>query len=120
MCFGLGAWSHCGSALGTSSATTLQCPGPGVVDPTGIGVWVETRFDLAPYLGQRMRVRWIGSTWEFDLSGSSYTEIGSGWETTTHDDGWWLDNVSVTGVITSQTAPTPDNDTMPGGGGTCP
>jgi hypothetical protein len=90
-----------------------------VVDPTGVGVWVESRFDLAPYLGQRMRVRWIASTWEFDPFGSSYFEIGDGWETTTHDDGWWLDNISVTGVITQQTSPVPDTDTQPGGG-SCP
>jgi len=122
-CYPLGAWSHCGSARGTTSTNTFQCPGPGVVDPTGTGVWVETRFDLASFVGQRVRLRWIGSTWEFDAFSSSYYEVGNGWSTTEQDDGWWLDNISVTGVITSQgggAAQTPDNDQPPGGSQGCP
>ena len=123
-CYPLGAWSHCGSVRGTTSTSVNQCAGPGVVDPTGVGVWVETRFDLASFLGQRVRLRWIGSTWEFDAITSSYYEIGAPWSGTLQDDGWWLDNISVTGVITSQgggqATPTPDNDQGPGGPPGCP
>jgi hypothetical protein len=117
MCFPLGAWSHCGSVRGTTSTTVADCAGPGVLDPTGTGVWVETRFNLANFLGQRVRLRWIGSTWDFDGTSSSYFEVGPGWSSTLQDDGWWLDNISVTGVITSQTTPAPDNDRPPRGGG---
>jgi hypothetical protein len=119
-CYPLGAWSHCGSARGTTSASTFQCAGPGVVDPTGTGVWVETRFNLAAYLGQRVRLRWIGSSWDFDAFSSSYYEVGAGWNGTQQDDGWWLDNISVTGVITSQTTPNSDNHQPPGGSQGCP
>ena len=119
-CFPLGAWSHCGNPRGTVSANTFDCPGPGVVDPTGTGVWVETRFNLAAYLGQRVRLRWIGSSWEFDAFSSSYYEVGPGWSSTFQDDGWWLDNISVTGVITSQTTPNSDNHQPPGGSQGCP
>jgi hypothetical protein len=113
MCAPLGAWSSCGSVTGTSSATTLQCPGPGFVDPSGIGVWVETRFNLAGFLGQRIRVRWIGSSWVFDLNASSYYEYGGGWDRTGADDGWWLDNIRFTGTITEQLTPTPDEAPAP-------
>ena len=118
-CYPLGAWSDCGSVRGTTAGTVNSCAGPGTVDPTGIGVWVETRFDLASFVGQRVRVRWIGSTWEFDAYSSTYYEIGNPWSTVLHDDGWWLDNISVTGVITTQggggSTSSPDSDPSPGG-----
>ena len=121
ICTPLGAWSHCGNPRGTTTASGADCDGPGVVDPTGVGTWVETRFNLAGYVGQRVRLRWIGSTWQFDAFSSSYYEIGSTWSSTLQDDGWWLDNVSVTGAITSQTTPTPDGDRPPKGPGhQCP
>jgi len=120
ICYPLGAWSHCGSAQGTTSANVNQCAGPGVVDPSGVGVWVETRFDLASFIGQRVRLRWIGATWEFDSFTGSYYELGGTWSLTNQDDGWWLDNVSVTGVITSQTTPASDSDQPPGGSQGCP
>jgi hypothetical protein len=108
-------WSHCGSAHGTSASTTFQCPGPGEVDPSGTGVWVETRFDLNDFLGQRVRLRWVGSTWAFapGTGVGSYYEIGSGWSGTLYDDGWWLDDISLTGVVTSQVTPTVDNALAP-------
>ncbi|HET8947550.1 MAG TPA: hypothetical protein VFQ07_11265 [Candidatus Polarisedimenticolia bacterium] len=123
LCYALGAWSHCGSARGTTTASVGDCAGPGTVDPSGAGVWVETRFDLASFVGQRVRLRWIGSTWEFDAFSSSYYEIGPGWSQTLQDDGWWLDNISLTGVITRQGGggtSTPDNDPPPGGPPGCP
>ena len=119
-CFPLGAWSHCGSVVGTSSNTTVDCAGPGVVDPSGHGVWVETRFNLASYLGQRVRLRWIGSTWQFDAFSSSYWEIGASWSSTLQDDGWWLDDIKVSGVLTRQTTPNADNDAPPNPPKKCP
>jgi hypothetical protein len=118
ICAPQGAWSSCGSVRGTSPSTTLQCPGPGIVDPSGVGVWVETRFDLSRFLGQRIRVRWVGASWVFNLNASSYYEYGGGWDRTGADDGWWLDNLGVTGVVTRQTPATPDG--KPSVGGSCP
>jgi hypothetical protein len=121
MCTPLGAWSHCGNPRGTTTTSTFQCDGPGVVDPTGVGTWVETRFNLAAYVGQRVRLRWIGNSWDFDAFSSSYYELGGSWSQTLQDDGWWLDNIQVTGAITSQNTPTPDNDHPPKGQGhQCP
>ncbi|HEV8201824.1 MAG TPA: hypothetical protein VGS03_17565 [Candidatus Polarisedimenticolia bacterium] len=120
ICFPLGSWSHCGSARGTVNTAVGDCAGPGTVDPSGSGVWVETRFNLASYVGQRVRLRWIGATWEFDSFSDSYYEIGSGWNGTLQDDGWWIDNISVTGVLTSQTTPNTDNRQAPAGPPGCP
>ncbi|HXU13194.1 MAG TPA: hypothetical protein VN898_14665, partial [Candidatus Binatia bacterium] len=118
MCFPSGAWSFCGSTNGTTPATTNRCAGPGVVDPSGLGVWVQTKFNLAGFLGQRIRVRWIGTTWMFDSTAESYYQIGGGWASTDQDDGWWLDNIQVTGVLTGQRSLLPDVD--PGPPTSCP
>jgi len=118
MCFPQGAWAFCGSVYGTTPATTMRCAGPGVVDPSGVGVWVQTRFNLAGFLGRRIRVRWIGTTWMFDPTSESYYQVGGGWATTQVDDGWWLDNIQVTGVLTGQRSLLPDVD--PGPPTSCP
>jgi hypothetical protein len=110
LCYPLGAWSHCGSQVGTAITTTLQCLGPGELDPTGIGVWVQTKFNLSGFLGQRTRIRWIAETWNFANAESSYFEIGSGWDNTTQDDGWWLDDIEVRGTITQQVTPEADTE----------
>jgi len=117
MCFPEAAWSHCGSAGGTGSSQAFNCSG-GVVDPGGTGVWVQSKFDLASFLGQRIRIRWIANTWSLDNHSSSYWEFGPGWSDTPHDDGWWLDDIDITGVVTMQV--TPDPDTKPPVAGSCP
>jgi hypothetical protein len=118
MCFMQGAWSHCGSVRATAPASTGDCAGPGTLDPSNNGVWVETRFDLSSYIGQRIRIRWLGSSWGFDSTGDSYYEAGTAWQSNQFDDGWWLDNIGITGLITAQTPPLVDSDPPPGG--TCP
>jgi hypothetical protein len=114
LCYPLGAWSHCGSTVGTAPTTTLQCLGPGEVDPSGIGVWVQTKFNLSGFLGQRIRIRWIAETWNFANGESSYFEVGPGWDNTTQDDGWWLDDIQVRGTITVQNTPEADTADLTG------
>ena len=113
MCFPQGAWAFCGSVFGTSAATTNRCPGPGSLDPSGIGVWVESKFKLADYAGHRVRIRWIGSTWQFDAYSSAY-ELCSEWSGCLDtDDGWWLDNIKITGALERQMSTAPDLDQPP-------
>src|SRR5439155_7933262 len=110
MCFTQGAWSHCGSIRGTNTATVFNCDGPGVIDTAdGVGVWAKTSFSLKNYVGQRVRVRWIGASWVFDDASSSYFEVGPGWNTTLQDDGWWIDDIVVSGTIQTPTPPPIDN-----------
>ncbi|HUD71822.1 MAG TPA: thrombospondin type 3 repeat-containing protein, partial [Dongiaceae bacterium] len=119
ICYPLGAWSHCGSTLGTSPTTTVNCPGPGTVDPAGRGVWVQTRFDLHVYAGQRIRIRWIAETWNLGAGFDDYLQGGDfpTWSTSTDEDGWWLDDIVVSGAVESQVAPVPDTTPRTG---TCP
>ncbi|HEV8702312.1 MAG TPA: thrombospondin type 3 repeat-containing protein, partial [Candidatus Polarisedimenticolia bacterium] len=117
MCYPQGAWANCGTTYGTTPSTTGKfngCATSGVVDPSGVGVWVQTKFNLAGVLGQRIRVRWIGSTWMFDDTAESYYEMGLPWATTDSDDGWWLDNIKFTGAIEAQHSLLPDLAPPPG------
>jgi hypothetical protein len=116
MCWPQGVWASCGWPYDTSS--TRGCPGPGVPGATGGGNWVQTRFDLSPYLGQRVRIRWIGQSWEFNNAASSYQELGGTWEDLDTDDGWWIDDIRITGAIQQQITPNPD--TQAPFSGACP
>jgi len=118
LCFPQGAWSSCGSVRGTAIDAGSRCDGPGLLDPSGSGVWVESRFDLSPFLGQRIRIRWIANTWVFDDFTPHYNAAGGTWAGSPADDGWWIDDIRITGVITSQTTPVPDS--RPPSVGSCP
>ena len=76
---------------------TASFPVPGV--SPGAGVWVQTRFHLEPDLGQRIRLRWIAETWNFGPGFDTYYEFGGTWSNTTHDEGWWLDDIQLTGAV---------------------
>jgi len=106
MCFPEGAWSWCGSVRAQDPGTVNNCAGPGTLDPSGRGVWIQSKFNLADYLGNRVEIRWIGETWMFDATTNDYFSIG--WASGSAEDGWWLDNVELTGAITTQLTPIPD------------
>jgi len=58
-----------------------------VVDPSGTGVWVQSKFNLNGFLGQRrIRIRWIAATGRPAATRSTA-------RTNVFDDGWWLDNI---------------------------
>ncbi|MFQ5876510.1 MAG: S8 family serine peptidase [Acidobacteriota bacterium] len=116
MCFPLGVYSHCGTAWGTD--TTFQCPGPGFTGqttPSSGALWVRSRFSLANFLGQRVQIRWIAQGWEFDFDNPTqdYQTYGRGWDNSVHDDGWWVDDINISGAIVSQATPSADPDTPP-------
>lgn len=108
LCFPQGAWSSCGAVRGTTLAGGRECDGPGIADPSGSGLWVQTRFDLSSFLGQRIRLRWIAESWVFDEANPHYAAVGGSWGNNLDDDGWWLDDIRITGVVTSQSTPVVD------------
>ncbi|HEU4402165.1 MAG TPA: thrombospondin type 3 repeat-containing protein, partial [Candidatus Polarisedimenticolia bacterium] len=123
MCHPLGIWSHCGNAWG--KGTTYGCkdgtPKEGLTSPAGGAVWMQSKFNLANFIGSRIQIRWIGQGWEFDLNGPSedYQVYGKGWENSLHDDGWWVDDIKISGAITQQVSLVPDNNPTPPAS-TCP
>jgi hypothetical protein len=118
LCYPQGAWSRCGSTTGTVTTSVGNCTTPGVLDSYGHGVWAQTKFHLDPYQGQRIRIRWIGETWNFGAAVDSYRDIGSPvWSQNNNDDGWWIDDIAIIGAVTQQV--TPVADTTPRTG-SCP
>jgi len=107
MCFQQGVWARCGST-GLGSLPLGDCAGPGFADTDGTATWVQTKFHLAPYLGLRIRIRWIGTSWQWDDNADSYYQLGSGFNSQVNDDGWWLDNIELVGAIAEQRTPFPD------------
>ncbi|MFQ5878266.1 MAG: MopE-related protein, partial [Acidobacteriota bacterium] len=118
ICDRQGAWSHCGVDRAAGTYPNNDCSGPGFEDPAGFGLWAQSKFDLSQFLGQRVRIRWIGASWVFDRSASSYFEIGGGWDNLANDDGWWLDDIRIAG--TTQVPSLPALDSAPPPGGSCP
>ncbi|HYV20824.1 MAG TPA: thrombospondin type 3 repeat-containing protein [Verrucomicrobiae bacterium] len=116
MCFPNGVWSHCGNSR--DSTNTGQCVGPGEAGASGPGLWVQSKFALDNFLGQTVRIRWIAQSWEFDCCSSSYYELGSGWAPQLGDEGWWIDDIRVTGAL--QASALPPADTKAPGPGACP
>jgi hypothetical protein len=116
LCYPNGIWSHCGNSLDQTNPG--QCDGPGVEGLSGPGLWVQSKFSLANYLGQRVRIRWIAQSWEFDCCASSYYELGGGWAPQPNDEGWWIDDIKVTGALVDIAQPPPD--TKAPGPQTCP
>ena len=116
MCYPNGIWSHCGNSR--DATNTGQCEGPGFAGTSGVGLWVQSKFALDNYLGQTVRIRWIAESWEFDCCSSSYFELGGGWGPQTGDEGWWLDDIKITGALQSPGAVLAD--TKAPGPGTCP
>jgi len=85
--------------------------------PSTGALWVQSRFSLSSFLGQRVRIRWIAQAWEFDPTASSYEELGT-WVGTQGDEGWYLDDIKITGALQAQAPPLADTKTP--ALGTCP
>ncbi len=73
--------------------------GPGLPGIRGPGTWVQSKFDLNRYRGQRVRLRFVATSLEI---GTSLT-----WEQATSinpseaDDGWYIDDVRITQALTT-------------------
>jgi hypothetical protein len=114
MCFPEGVWSACGNPYGQETAHGCDSGPEGSILPGSLGtsLWVETKFSLADFVGQRFRIRWIAESWDFG-GVESYEEIGGSWSFSVGEDGWWIDDISIAGVIESQFTPDADLDINP-------
>jgi hypothetical protein len=134
MCLPSGVWAICGSPdttlTGGGPAPGALCewdanpPDPGV--PTGStmgsGLWVQSKFSLSNFAGQRVRIRWIAEAWDFACCNtSSYFELGSTWaQIPVGDEGWWIDDIAITGALEEQFGPLPDTPDAGDPPGSCP
>ena len=92
-------FTYMGSTEGAFSPSGLgYADGPGLSGFHGPGTWVETRFDLSRFKGRYVRIRFLAST--TSSLGSQSVTWEDGFVTNPHpgDDGWWIDNVTLSGV----------------------
>ncbi len=69
---------------------------------------------LSDYAGRRIRLRWVGQSWEFDSDSSSYQELGGSWNNFQGDEGWWVDDITLTGALSAPASFVPDSAPPPG------
>ena len=116
MCFPDRIWSHSGSVAGTDVLNIGQAQGPGVLGSLGDGVWVQSKFDLHLFRGQRVKFRWIGQSWEMSDGWDSYLEPpgqAAPFDLGTADDGWWIDSIQISCAVTAQSTPLVESTTIP-------
>jgi len=82
-----------------NEANVGNSDGPGLEGENGLGTWVESRFDLSAYEGQRILIRFISSGIKAG-TGETYEDIFM-WNPTPADDGWFIDDITVTGTMDS-------------------
>jgi hypothetical protein len=74
-------------------------PGAAGEGSLGIGTWVESKVDLAPLKGRRIKVRYLASSIKADQE--THEEYFGGMLGQWYDDGWWIDDVNVNNTLTS-------------------
>jgi hypothetical protein len=79
--------------------------GPGLRGSLGPGTWVEPRFSLDAYRGRRIRLRFLTSGWQ---AGEESWD-GPGPQDDSVDDGWWIDDVTITHTLMDPATVTVDD-----------
>ncbi len=73
--------------------------GPGLAGETGPGTWVEPRVDLGRYRGRGIRLRFLATS--LKLGGFLTWENAFTFNPDPRDDGWFIDDVTVTDTLTA-------------------
>jgi len=89
--------------------------GPGLEGATGVGTWVEPIFDLDRFRGRRIRLRFL----ETGLKVGSFVDYETLFVHNPHpgDDGWWIDDVTITDTLATAATlavDNKDNSLLPG------
>jgi hypothetical protein len=89
-------WRNTFNSLSIGRAT--DPPGlPGSIDR---GTWVETRFNLATKIGQRIRFRFLFTSIEVG-DAIDHMEANIADPNDVHDDGWYIDQIEIAEAISS-------------------
>jgi thrombospondin type 3 repeat protein len=116
MCFPDQIWSHSGAVLGFNTFSFSNAQGPGFLGSQGEGTWVQSKFNLGLFVGQRVKIRWIGNGWDFGNGWNSNMEPPGGanpFDIGVNDDGWWVDSIQLTGAVTTTVSPVVETVTIP-------
>lgn len=135
MCNGQPVWSDIGDVQATAAVCGADSDGNGQNDcgeiastvcpvlpggtpdtvslgSIGAGVWARSQFDLSPFAGREVRLRWIGTVaggWDFGMDRSALEpDTGSARQYFEADDGWWIDDIVLTGLLAAPSVIVPD------------
>ena len=101
-CFPGFSYSNSGETSSPFSVTGLgQADGPGLAGQWGIGTWIESRFDLSRFRGRNLRVRFVASTVKALDGFEDWDQYFPSLNPDPCDDGWWIDDVTLTGALVS-------------------
>jgi len=116
-CFPAFSFASIGDTVGPFNAlhTGHASDGPGLPGSLGPGTWVESSFDLSRFRGRSIRLRFLNTS----LKAGTYEswEDGSTLGPHSGDDGWWIDDVTVTDTVVTPAlaiVDTKDNSGLPG------
>jgi len=117
-CYPEWTFGRTGDTFDPFDSTRLRyADGPGLEGETGLGTWVESKFDLSRFRGRRVRVRFLVTSMK--AGGIESWEVAYAFNPWSEEDGWWIDDFEVGGVLTSPATVQADikaNDTLPGFG----
>jgi hypothetical protein len=98
-CYPDKVFSNMGESSSPFGATKLgQADGPGLQGVWGIGTWIESRFDLGRFRGRNVRLRFLSSTAKVDDNLHDWEQAFAA-NPIPCDDGWWIDDVTVSGAL---------------------
>ena len=84
---------------------------PVVREGTGPGRWVETRIDLYPYRGRQIWFRFLTTHVQFGFA--TWSDGFQGPFGGNRDDGWYIDDINITGLNTTAFTLKADTDAPP-------
>ncbi len=106
-CYPEFSFVHLGDTFSSFDSSRIgNAAGPGLQGSHGIGTWVESRFSLFRFRGRSIRLRFL--TTGLKAQGSETWEGIFQFNPDPDDDGWWIDDVTVTNALTN--AATVSND----------
>jgi len=114
-CYPSAVFAHMGDTDYRNSfdATKLgNAEGPGLQGSLGAGTWVESRFSLSRFRGRGLRIRFLASTHK-EGETLDYVEAGAA-PNESADDGWFIDDVRISGALSMPAVVSVDTNTNPG------
>jgi len=102
-CFPELVWSKLGETEGAFDPDNVgDGEGFGLPGARGSGTWVESKVDLERFRGRRLRLRFLTTGFKASGGTAETWEIAfSPLNPNPCDDGWWIDDITITDALTS-------------------
>ena len=107
LCYDQWVFAYLGNTdLPFDEANVGNATGPGLQGESGLGTWVESRFDLSAYNGSSILIRFLNNGIK-TMTAETFEDLFH-WNPQAGDDGWFIDDIMVTGTVDAPEAWTAD------------